>query len=143
MSYKIGANVIDHFETVLEKLRRAVQKLSRWGYREVHVVTDHGFLLFQAAPTEPKVPFPADAALLLDARYAFVREGVPVQHLTLPFTFEPSLWVAFPRGIRCFKTAGEYMHGGLTLQEVVIPHGRRVSQFTLAISCRWMSTPSC
>ena len=40
----------------------------------------------------------------------------------LPLPFNDTVEVGFPRGVRTFSKASWYLHGGLSLQESVIPH---------------------
>lgn len=122
IGHTAGGNLIDHFDALLRKLRHAVEKLARWGYADIQLVTDHGFLLFRRLPEAPRIPIQEENCLLVGRRYAVLRPGVPPEHLSIPFPFAPEHRLAFPRGVRCFKAPAEYMHEGLTLQEAVIPH---------------------
>ncbi len=112
-----------HFDLLLGKLRRAVAKLQQaWGYGEVHVVTDHGFVLAGPRVDPPTGGIDKRGVEALEARYAFPKEGAVMEGTLLPFPLDPRRRVLLAPGLRSFRAPGRFFHGGLTLQEVVIPH---------------------
>jgi hypothetical protein len=72
--------------------------------------------------TPPVVPIPADRALVAKGRYAILTEGAVVDAKTFPFPLDPSVRIAVPPGMACFKAEHSFAHGGVAMQEVVIPH---------------------
>lgn len=105
---------------------RAVGRLHDAGIEEVHVVTDHGFLLLPPQEVDalgrPQVG--VAQALRREARWAALKPDAPVADvLRLPCPLDPGGPVlGFPRGVRTLEAAESYMHGGLSLQECVLPH---------------------
>ena len=113
-------------EQFADDLRRAVLLLHDAGIGEVHIVTDHGSLLLPPdlvdALGRPEV-LPAQA-LHKDARWAALKADAPVAdllRLPLPLASD-AVTLGFPRGVRTLVKAEGYLHGGLSLQECVVPY---------------------
>jgi hypothetical protein len=124
--------LIRHLHIEIERLARLVRKLHAWGYEQVHVVTDHGFVLLDEAKLPPTVACDKAWCEVLKERFALVKASVDVDLLRLPFAWDPGLMVAVPPGLAFFKAEKSFSHGGAALQELVIPHlvsrGRAVSK---------------
>src|SRR5262249_28536483 len=114
--------LIRHLDTEVERLVLIIGKLHRWGYSEVHLLTDHGFVTTNSEIEPTVVPIPADRTIVAKSRYALVEEGALLDAKTFPFQFDPSVRVAVPPGMAFFKPEKTFSHGGVALQEVVIPH---------------------
>jgi len=117
-----AGDLIRHLEVEVDRLVQLVRKLHSWGYVEVHVVTDHGFIITSDGIDIPVVPLPADRVLTMKSRYAMVSEDAVLEAKTFPFPLASGVRVAVPAGVACFKSEKSFDHGGATLQEVVIPH---------------------
>lgn len=117
-----ASDLIRHLHVEVERLINLVGKLHKWGYPEVHLLTDHGFVMTSDEIAAPVVPIPADRAMVAKARYALLAEGTVVDAKTFPFPFDPKVRVAVPAGMACFKEEKSFAHGGVAVQEVVIPH---------------------
>jgi hypothetical protein len=63
-----------------------------------------------------------DRAIVVKSRYALLEEGALIEAKTFPFPFDARLRVAVPAGMAFFKPEKTFAHGGVALQEVVIPH---------------------
>ncbi len=119
----MGGKVIHHFDLALESTRRAIRRLQSWGYSEIHVVTDHGFVLLNSSEAVQKMEVDKGAFADSGTRWGILAKGASVPTATVPFALDPRWSVAVPPGIRSFaKPGSEFFHGGATLQEVVIPH---------------------
>lgn len=121
-----GYEVLHHFEVLLDELAHAIRRLRAWGYDEIHVVTDHGFVLLQKPLDFQPVEAGQEGFAVRNARYGLVPAGTSLPVATVPFPLDTSWSVALPPGVRCFSSPGRYFHGGATLQEVVVPHLRLV-----------------
>ncbi|MBI2199768.1 MAG: PglZ domain-containing protein [Candidatus Rokubacteria bacterium] len=117
-----ASDLIRHLHVEVERLVNLIGKLHKWGYPEVHLLTDHGFVMTSDEVTPPVVPIAADRALVAKARYAILVEGAVVDAKTFPFPLDPTVRVAVPPGMACFKEEKSFAHGGVAVQEVVIPH---------------------
>jgi hypothetical protein len=115
-------------DALLERLGQAVRRLLAIDCGEIHIVSDHGFLLREDVRESDKVAVepPADKVLKRSARYLLLRsdDAPPTDLPKMPVSGSDTLEAWFPRGIGCFMTPGPYdfMHGGPALQEVITPH---------------------
>jgi len=114
------------FDALLERLQQAVRRLLAAGCDEIHIVSDHGFLLREAIRETDKVAVDVPASDLLKKaeRYLVGRDLPPANLPALPVSGSDDLVACFPRGVGCFLTPGPYnfMHGGISLQELVTAH---------------------
>ncbi|WP_104992436.1 BREX-1 system phosphatase PglZ type B [Deinococcus sp. NW-56] len=114
-----GERLAHHLDGELTRIARRVQALLAAGYREVRVVTDHGWLLL---PGElPKLDLPASLTLFRKGRCAVLKEGNASGYPTLPWTWDASVEVTLAPGVHAFEAGEVYAHGGLSLQESVVP----------------------
>lgn len=113
---------------LLPNLREAMRALARAGVARFVVTADHGFLLGEELSEAMKVDPPGGHTVELHRRCWIGRGGAASDHY-LRFR-APDLGLggdlefAFPRGLGAFKVPGgnqAYFHGGLSLQELVIP----------------------
>lgn len=113
------------FSDLIGKIAQGIRKALDSGFESVHVVTDHGFILLGHVAESGKIQTITDKALKVAHRYLIGRD-LPQQEGVLRYLIPASqdLIGWFPPGIACFKAAGSYnyAHGGITLQEVIIPH---------------------
>ena len=112
---------------VIPDLRQAINRLAHLGFEEFVVCADHGFLLRQDISDAMKLDKPAGEVIETHRRCVVGRDlGAGKHHVVLKsaaFGIGGDLELAFPRGINIFKTQGNmvYHHGGLSLQELVVP----------------------
>ena len=115
-------HLIRHLAVEIQRLVRLIRKLHRWGYPEVHVVTDHGFVLLEESRLPPEVECRKAWCELLKERYALIHAGADVPIPTFPLDWSEELRIAVPPGMAFFKAEKSFSHGGATLQELIIPH---------------------
>jgi len=121
MGHTNAEALIRHLDKELERIVRVVKRLHLWGYPEVNVVTDHGFVLVAADQLPPEVPVKKEWCVMLKERFAMVPAKVDVPLKTKPFAWDASVRVAIPPGTAFFRTEKAFSHGGATLQEMIIP----------------------
>jgi len=119
-------------DDLVDQVARGVSRAARAGFDEVHVVTDHGFLLLNRVADHSKAelgqgalsPELAEGWLKKSPRYVVGRELPSTEHLHFPIPGSEDLVGWFPHSTICFKALGQYnyVHGGPALQEVIIPH---------------------
>lgn len=114
--------LIRHLHLEVERLARLVRKLHRWGYGQVHIVTDHGFILLDEDKLPSEVPCDKAWCHVLKERFALVPASADVPLVRLPFEWDPEIRVAVPPGLAFFKAEKSFSHGGAAVQEMVIPH---------------------
>jgi len=102
------------------KLAQTVQRLLNAGWARVRVVTDHGWLLLPGGL--PKVELEPKLLESKWARCAVVKDAAAsVEAMTLPWSYGPAVRIALAPGIGAFRAGQVYDHGGLSLQECVVP----------------------
>jgi hypothetical protein len=101
---------------VLNAADRIVQLLEA-GWKKVRVVTDHGWLLMPEGL--PKVELPAYLAATKWSRCAVVKGDAAVP--SYAWHWNADIRIASPPGIASFRAGEKYAHGGVSLQECVVP----------------------
>ncbi|HZC06132.1 MAG TPA: PglZ domain-containing protein, partial [Ktedonobacterales bacterium] len=105
---------------------RTIERLHDAGVSDVHVVTDHGFLLLPPGEVDAlgRPDLPVRQAERRESRWAALKPDAPVDELfRLPCPLDPHGPVlGFPRGVRTLVAAEPYEHGGISLHECVLPH---------------------
>ena len=112
---KLAARIDEQIALLLER----IEFLLDAGWREVRVVTDHGWLWLPGGL--PKVDLPKYLTQSRWARCASIEGGSTVQVPTVPWYWNAAERVAVGPGTACFGAGNEYAHGGLSLQESLIP----------------------
>jgi hypothetical protein len=103
----------------LDRIADRVNGLLESGWARIRVVTDHGWLLLPGGL--PKVELPAYLVATKWARCATVKgEATPAIPI-YPWYWNPHVRIASPHGIACFNVGNEYAHGGVSLQECIVP----------------------
>ncbi|MDT8284362.1 MAG: BREX-1 system phosphatase PglZ type B, partial [Thermovirgaceae bacterium] len=113
---KLAANVEGQVDLLVER----IQELLGEGWKEVNVITDHGWLLLPGGLPSVKLP-----KYLTETRWlrcAAVKGESKVDVPTVPWHWNPDVPIAVGPGVSCFIKGSEYAHGGISLQECVIPH---------------------
>ena len=119
LGHKLGTGLATQIETEVERVADRVVALLESGWSRVRVVTDHGWLLLPGGL--PKFDLPAYLVETKWARCALVRgESAPAVP-TYPWHWNAQARIASPPGIACFNKGNEYAHGGVSLQECVVP----------------------
>jgi hypothetical protein len=104
---------LDYFGQYLEGLIRAIRRLGSMGIEEIHLVSDHGFVILDDIADADKVTIPKELEVFYKGHLGIVFE--------LPNS--DGLQFCVPNGIGIFRTRGgkQFFHGGLSLQEFIVP----------------------
>jgi hypothetical protein len=130
-----GVHLSHRIATEVRVLADRVRALLQAGWREVVVVTDHGWLLLPGGL--PSVSLPQHLTLARKGRCARIKAGTSVDFQTLPWSFDKDVHIAVAPGIGVFVAGKEYEHGGLSVQESVLPVLRiKADPAAVATSCR-------
>ena len=113
------AKLAARIEEQVGLLAERVQVLLKAGWREVRVVTDHGWLWLPGGL--PKVDLPRYLVITRWSRCAAIAGASQVEVPTVPWYWNAHERVAIGPGIACFQANTEYAHGGLSLQESLVP----------------------
>ena len=117
--HNLGAGLALQLEGELEKLAARIAALVEGGWREVEVTTDHGWLLLPGGLA--KAQLPEANCQVRKGRCARLKPGQGCEFQTVPWHWDASVEIALAPGARCFEEGREYEHGGLSLQECVLP----------------------
>ncbi len=116
---------LDYFGQYLDGLVRAIRRLGSMGIEEIHLVSDHGFVILDEIEDADKVSIPKELELLYKGHRCLVGQSFPLEPgevFELPNS--DGLQLCVPRGIEIFKARGgkQFFHGGLSLQEFIVPY---------------------
>ncbi len=117
--HKEGWKLAKRVPEELEGLLGAIVGLLEGGWKKVRVVTDHGWLLVPGGL--PKLDLPKYLAETRWGRCALIKEGVQSELPSVPWHWASTVHVAVPPGVGAFKASLEYAHGGLSVQECLVP----------------------
>jgi len=117
--HKEGWKLAKRVPEELEGLLGAIVGLLEGGWKRVRVVTDHGWLLVPGGL--PKLDLPKYLAETRWGRCALIKEGVQSELPSVPWHWASTVHVAVPPGVGAFKASLEYAHGGLSVQECLVP----------------------
>jgi len=123
---------LNYLGEYLGGLVKAIKRLVGAGIEEVHIVSDHGFIIIEDVIDADKMPLDKIAsmpygqtALLYAGHRCLVGKNIP-KNLGKLFDLPASDGLKFcvPKGSSIFKKRGrnEFLHGGISLQEILVPH---------------------
>ena len=104
---------------LLATLTQRVESLLAAGWGEVRIVTDHGWLLVPNGLPQSDLPKYLTATRW--GRCAVVKPSATVQLPCFSWFWADDVRIACPGGIDSFIAGKKYSHGGLSLQECVVP----------------------
>ena len=96
-----------------------VEELIAAGWKKFKFVTDHGWLLMPGGL--PKSDLQKHQAETRWGRCAVLKISAEATPLTFGWSWCKDVQIAFAPGISSFISGAEYAHGGLTLQECLVP----------------------
>ena len=133
-----GWKVAKYIDNILDDIQDRVKRLFNLGWQEIHIVTDHGWILLPG--NLQKAELPGALTETEWGRCAEIKPGALTKERMYPWYWNPNYHFALADGISCFRNGVEYAHGGISLQEcltieiVVLPGQFRVSQIIPRIS---------
>ncbi|MDA3948559.1 MAG: PglZ domain-containing protein [Spirochaeta sp.] len=112
-------------EGLISDLTRGIRRAFERGFSHVVVATDHGFLYLPDRQAGDEVTAPTGDVKIKQPRYAFGKieaadHLLRLEEPELGYTLS-ELCVALPRTLGTFGKPKYYVHGGLSLQEALIP----------------------
>ena len=116
---------LNYLGEYLNGLVKAIKRLAGAGVEEIHVVSDHGFIIIEDVIDADKIPLDKTTSLLYAGHRCLVGKSIP-KNLGKVFNLPNSDGLKFcvPQGTGIFKKRGrnEFLHGGISLQEILVPH---------------------
>jgi hypothetical protein len=117
-----GWKIARRIDEVLRDLVGRVRQLLEAGWAVVHVVTDHGWLVL---PEDlPKEELPHYLAETRWGRCATLKEQSKIERLVVAWHWNPEVRIAMASGINVHRKGLQYAHGGISVQECVVPRLR-------------------
>jgi len=117
--HQYGWKLAHHLSGEIRNLASRIDSLISWGWKQVLVLTDHGWLLLPG--NLPKTDLPEHLTLLRKGRCARLKEGSNTDQQFVPWYWDDEAFIALAPGISCYETGKEYEHGGLSPQECIVP----------------------
>jgi len=114
-----GARLAWRVEEEIAGLQQRIAELLQAGWSSVQVVTDHGWLLLPGGL--PKAELPKHLAETRWGRCAIPSAGAHHGYPMSSWFWDAAEAIVLAPGVSCFMAGMEYAHGGLTLQEALIP----------------------
>jgi len=119
LGHHLESKLANQIDEQLNLIIERIQELLKAGWKKVRVVTDHGWLLLPGGL--PSVPLPKYLTKSRWTRCAAINDSSHVDCPTAPWYWNPHEYFAYGPGIHCYEKGHEYAHGGVSLQECVIP----------------------
>ena len=119
LGHNLQAKLAGPIDDQLELLTDRIEALLSAGWQQIRVVTDHGWLLLPGGL--PAISLPK---YLTESRWSRCASIKPGAHVSVPTTgwyWNPMEIFAFGPGVSCFGNGFQYAHGGISLQECVVP----------------------
>ncbi len=136
------ANMVRRIDDLYRNFLETIESAFAAGVKRIKVVTDHGWLLLPGGL--PKTELSKHLTETRWGRCALIKEGASTELLHLPWKWNPSIFIAYAPGITFFKKNEEYAHGGLSLQECLVPvlhisTSRKTSLTGIIKSIKWIN----
>lgn len=114
-----GKKLAWRIEEQIDDVAHRIDALIAAGWTRIRVLTDHGWLMLPGGL--PKLDLPKHLTTSKWGRCATPTAGAQHAYPETPWFWENSLPMVLAPGIACFVEGLEYSHGGLTLQEALLP----------------------
>lgn len=114
-----GLRLARDLDTQLNQVVERVQELADAGWKRVRIVTDHGWLLMPGGL--PKSELAKHQTETRWGRCAVLKDSAHGTPLTFGWDWCKDVQVAYAPGVSSFIAGAEYAHGGISLQECLVP----------------------
>ena len=119
LGHALQVGLAGQIDGQLVLLLERIHALLKGGWKRVRVVTDHGWLLLPGGLPSVQLPH-----YLAGSRWARCATILPTSQVSMPtasWFWNSAEYFAFGPGVSCFGAGNAYAHGGLSLQECLIP----------------------
>lgn len=114
-----GLRLARDLDSQLDQVVERVAELVDAGWKRIRIVTDHGWLLMPGGL--PKSELAKHQTETRWGRCAVLKDSVHGTPLTFGWDWCKDVQVAYAPGISSFIAGAEYAHGGISLQECLVP----------------------
>jgi hypothetical protein len=119
LGHSLQSKLASRITVQLELLTERIQELLQIGWKQIRVITDHGWLLVPGGL--PSIKLPKYLTECRWARCAVIKEESKVGIPKAGWHWNSFQQFAYGPGVSCFVKGIEYAHGGVSLQECLIP----------------------
>jgi hypothetical protein len=119
LGHKLQAKLAGQLETEIEILVDKITGLLESGWTRIRVVTDHGWLLVPGGL--PRIELPTHLTATKWSRCATVKGDAQPNVPVHGWHWNEHVRIASPPGAGSFALNTDYSHGGVSLQECVVP----------------------
>jgi hypothetical protein len=114
-----GVRLARDLDSQLNQVVERLRELGDAGWKRIRVVTDHGWLLVPGGL--PKSELAKHQAETRWGRCAVLKESAHGTPLTFGWSWCKDVQVAYAPGVSSFIAGAEYAHGGISMQECLVP----------------------
>ena len=114
-----GLRLARDLNSQLDQVVERVQELVDAGWKRIRIVTDHGWLLMPGGL--PKSELAKHQTETRWGRCAVLKDSAHGTPLTFGWDWCKDVQVAYAPGVSSFIAGAEYAHGGISLQECLVP----------------------
>jgi len=114
-----GLRLARDLDSQLDQVVERVAELVEAGWKRVRIVTDHGWLLMPGGL--PKSELAKHQTETRWGRCAVLKDSAHGTPLTFGWDWCKDVQVAYAPGVSSFIAGAEYAHGGISLQECLVP----------------------
>lgn len=114
-----GIRLARDLDTQLSQVVERISELKDAGWKRVRIVTDHGWLLMPGGL--PKTELAKHQTETRWGRCAVLKDSAHGTPLTFGWDWCKEVQVAYAPGVSNFIAGAEYAHGGISLQECLVP----------------------
>jgi hypothetical protein len=108
-----------YVDAEIRSIADRVATLLKAGWTRVEVLTDHGWILLPGGLA--KVELPDYLTVTRKGRCARIKADAQIDVPRVPWAWDPNVRVAVAPGVTAFVKGKEYEHGGVSLQECIVP----------------------
>lgn len=121
LGHDVGLKLVRQLDSEATSIANRILELLAAGWRQVVVVTDHGWLLLPSKL--PKHSLAEHLTVVRKGRCARMVDGAPLPTgvMALPWRHDYDAKIAVAPSIYAFEDGKVYEHGGISLQECVVP----------------------
>lgn len=114
-----GLRLARDLDSQLDQVVERVAELVEAGWKRIRIVTDHGWLLMPGGL--PKSELAKHQTETRWGRCAVLKDSAHGTPLTFGWDWCKDVQVAYAPGVSSFVAGAEYAHGGISLQECLVP----------------------
>lgn len=142
LGHSLGWQLAQQRTQEVRLLSERLQVLLEAGWHEVKLVTDHGWLLLPGGFDKLELPQHLASERARKSRCARLRPGANTDQPTVPWHYDSDVRIAVAPGLGVYVSGQDYEHGGLSVQECVIPvltvrGAATAAQDDLTVSVKW------